>query len=144
MKPMLPKGAPKMKKAPRPLRQALKKEVVTKAATSTFTSKRPNAQPLEKGEFASADARARDQAGAAGVRKGTVNRLVKQGRKTGDKIMAGKVQGIGYSGANRDMNARAESNTAAVRAKVEKKAAVKAQTKAAKTYAKPFNAKKQK
>jgi hypothetical protein len=64
--------------------------------------------------------------------------------KLGAKVAQGKVKGMGGSDQNLLMSEAAEKNTSKVKAATEKKAAVKAQTKAAKTYAKPFNAKKQK
>jgi hypothetical protein len=131
-------------KAPRPVRTAMKKEVIAKAAASAFTGQKASATQGEKGKYAVGDASARSQAQRSGVRPGTVARLATKGMRLGAKVAQGKVKGMGGSDQNLLMSEAAEKNTSKVKAATEKKAAVKAQTKAAKTYAKPFNAKKQK
>jgi hypothetical protein len=128
-------------KAPRAVRKALKKEVLTKAAAQSMVSKSPASTPLRKSEFANKQASSMSQARGAGVSNRSVNRIAKKGMKLGDKLAKGSGTPAAYADAK---VAGAESRTAGVKAKVQKKAAVKAQTKAAKTYTKPFNAKKQK
>ena len=117
-------AAPKQEKAPRNERKALKRQVVATAKTISMVDKDKSAKPIERSKVAASTSSAAAQARVAGVKVKKVDSLIKKGVKAGNKVKDTRSENIT---ATRD---KAAAGVTAAK----KQTAVKAQTKAAKTY----------